>query len=101
MGHAASGSAPSGTVLQSPLPTPFLAAEQARQLPVHEDSQQTPSTQNPLAHCPPAAQAWPWASTQAPEPLQDPLAHSSSGSVFARTGAHVPEAAFVFADEHA
>jgi hypothetical protein len=36
------------------LPAPFFAAVQARQMPGHAVSQQTPSTQKPLAHSAPS-----------------------------------------------
>ncbi len=40
-------------------PAPFLAELQAMQSPMHEESQQTPSTQEPLRHWPLFAQGLP------------------------------------------
>jgi len=49
--HSVSGSVPAAMVPQAPsAPLPFLAAVQARQVPVQAVSQQTPSAQKPLSH---------------------------------------------------
>ena len=58
------------TFAQVPLVVAPAAVEQALQLPVHVVSQQTPSTQRPLAHPLPKTHAWPCAALQAPAPSQ-------------------------------
>jgi len=51
-GHSLSGSESAATFSQAPSrPEPFLAALHAWQVPLQAVSQQTPSTQLPLAHC--------------------------------------------------
>ncbi len=51
-GHSLSGSVPIETALQRPLVRPVFALLHARHEAVQSDSQQTPSTQKPLAHSP-------------------------------------------------
>ena len=48
--HSLSGSVPPVTGRHRPLAAPVLALEQALQRSAQADSQQTPSTQSPLAH---------------------------------------------------
>jgi len=83
-------------------PLPFFAALHASQSPVQALSQQTESTQLPLAHSVPDTHAEPfgWRSTQAPT-LHHLAPHSASGSVSVATLAHVPLVPPVLAAEHA
>ena len=55
--HSLSGSVPAVTARQRPSAAPVLAFAQALQAPPQADSQQTPSTQKPLAHSAAAAAA--------------------------------------------
>ena len=58
MAQSSSGSEPATTGPHVPsAPCPFFAAEQATHVPVHAESQHTPSTQKPDAHWAPAVQA--------------------------------------------
>jgi hypothetical protein len=59
--HSSSGSVPPTIARQRPSAAVVLLAAQAKQPPVHADSQQTLSTQLPLPHSPAAAQAAPCA----------------------------------------
>jgi hypothetical protein len=81
--HSLSGSNPKPTSPQTPFaPLPFFWALHARHEPVHDVSQQNPSTQNPLWQLAFAAHAAPLGLTQVPLPLQTAVpAHSLSGSV--------------------
>jgi hypothetical protein len=58
-GHSLSGSVPIETARQRPFVRPVFGLLHARHEPVQADSQQTPSTQKPLAHSPAAPQAAP------------------------------------------
>jgi hypothetical protein len=66
--HSLSGSVPPVTGRQRPSAAPVLALEQALQRVAQVDSQQTPSTQSPLAHWLPALHAPPlvWGAMQCP-----------------------------------
>lgn len=57
-GHAASA-VPAYTFAQVPLGWPVSALEQARHVPVHAESQQKPSAQEPLVHSAAPAQVLP------------------------------------------
>jgi len=102
--HSSSGSVPAAMRPHVPsVPLPFLAAVQARQVPVHNWSQHTPSTQSPLAQVAPVLQAVPSGSpTQTPLPLQTPEpVHSLSGSVPGLILKQKPSGTDVFAWVHA
>jgi hypothetical protein len=57
--HSSSGSVPPLTARQRPFVAPVFVLAQALQAPVHADSQQTLSTQLPVAHSTDAVQATP------------------------------------------
>jgi hypothetical protein len=81
--HSSSGSRFMPIVPHVPsAPEPFFAGVQALHSVLQTVLQQTPSTQKPLVHSPPAVQAVPFAaSKQAPDPLHElPPKHSLSGS---------------------
>ena len=69
---------------------PVKAAVHATHVPSHAALQQTPSAQNPLAHCEACMHATPAASSHAPAPLHSPAGHSLAVSSPERTGAHEP-----------
>ena len=74
--------APAGTGLQRPA---FPATLHEAQVPQLADEQQTPSTQFPLSHSPPAAQIWPSRFLPHEPPLQTlPAAQSPSLAQAAR-----------------
>jgi hypothetical protein len=58
-GHSLSGSVPIVTARQRPLVAPVFGLLHAKHEPVQSDSQQTPSTQKPLAHSPASPQLVP------------------------------------------
>jgi hypothetical protein len=58
--HSLSGSVPPMIGRHRPSAAAVFAFEQAAQLPLHADSQQTPSTQEPVLHSPLLAQGAPW-----------------------------------------
>ena len=95
-GHVAFGSVPTVTKLHVPFTPPVSAALQLSQVPLHAEEQQTPSAQNPLAHCVPKLQACPISIWQPPEPLHFsalmPSTHSFIVSWPASVGAQVPPA---------
>ncbi len=89
--HSSSGSSLIAMAPHAPsAPPPFFAEVHAWQIPVHGPLQQTPSTQLPVTHSAPVAQAWPFATWQVPAPQLSRPAHSPSGSVPVRTSPQVP-----------
>jgi hypothetical protein len=106
--HSLSGSVPVTIGPHVPsAPWPFFAAVQAKHGSLQEFEQQTPSTQNPEAHCAAEAHTVPFGAgccglLHEPEPVHSPLTHSLSGSVFA---AIIPQTPLnpdpFFAVEHA
>jgi hypothetical protein len=75
-----SGSEPVPIGPQTPsVPPPFFATVHAWQSPLHGVLQQTPSTQEPEAHCAPVMHAPPFATgvTQAPIEQTKPIAQSA------------------------
>jgi hypothetical protein len=79
LAHSLSGSVPAVIVRHSPLACPVFALAHAMHALEHPDSQQTPSTQLPLAQSPAAPQGRPFAfcATHAPAAQKLPLVQSA------------------------
>jgi hypothetical protein len=80
-------SCPGGTFEHTPDKPATLHALQVSAQAV---SQQYPSTQKPLAHCPPFMHVTPLSMLHVPAPLHAPFAHSLSGSNPVAIGPHTP-----------